>query len=233
MASLILFNRLCLLCRLNSDTQTNLCSSCETALTRLSPETLCVCCGIPYPQATGTERCGQCLSQPPAFDRCVPVFQYQPVVAHLITQLKFHAQLAVEPWFRQALLTRLQATYAHEPLPDIVVPIPLHRRRLWQRGFNQAQLLAAPIAQALARPLNTTLLTKHRATPAQSSLSAKLRAANVRKTFHAAAHAWPHIALVDDVMTTGATVHEAAKALKKAGAKRVDVWCVARAGKFS
>ena len=116
-------------------------------------------------------------------------------------------------------------------LPDMLIPVPLHNMRMMKRGFNQACELGTYISKVFDLPLLTTALRRHRNTQAQSGLSRKQRRKNVRGAFywHGAKKPARHIALIDDVMTTGTTVTECAGVLKKAGAKRVDVWVAARA----
>jgi len=115
--------------------------------------------------------------------------------------------------------------------PDMLIPVPLHRLRMIKRGFNQASELGTYISKVLGIPLLTTALRRHRNTKAQSGLSRKQRRKNVRGAFYWHSLKTPdrHVALIDDVMTTGTTVTECARILKKAGAKRVDVWVAARA----
>ena len=120
---------------------------------------------------------------------------------------------------------------AEAPRPAALVPVPLHHRRLRQRGYDQALELARPLARALDLPLLAGHLQRHRATVPQSELDAAARRRNVRGAFGVAdGTALPrHVALVDDVMTTGATLAEAARALRRAGVSRVDLWVAARA----
>ena len=143
-------------------------------------------------------------------------------------RFKFHNDLTAG-----RLLSQLMAeTCARLPRPDAVIPIPLHRARLRHRGYDQALELARPLARALSLPLLDTALLRVRATSAQSELDANARRRNLRHAFAVAAapaHALPrHVVLVDDVMTTGATLHAAAKALLRAGVQRVDAWVCAR-----
>ena len=123
-------------------------------------------------------------------------------------------------------ISSLEVTY-----PDVLVPVPLHNHRLVKRGFNQASELASHVSHSLGIGLLTSALRRHRNTRAQSGLTRKQRKKNVRGAFYWHGQSKPaqHIALVDDVMTTGTTVTECARVLKKAGAKRVDVWVAARA----
>ena len=116
-------------------------------------------------------------------------------------------------------------------MPQLIVPVPLHRARLRQRGYNQALELARPLAHALRLPLRHDLLHRIRSTHAQTELGAIARRRNVRDAFHVPSGAAlpAHVALLDDVMTTGATLAECARVLRRAGVQRVDLWALARA----
>ncbi len=116
-------------------------------------------------------------------------------------------------------------------LPDVLLPVPLHQLRMMKRGFNQAYELGSYIGKTLEIPLLAASLRRHRHTEAQSGLSRKQRRKNLRGAFywHGDTHPGRHVALIDDVMTTGTTVSECARVLKNAGAKRVDVWVATRA----
>ena len=116
-------------------------------------------------------------------------------------------------------------------LPDVLIPVPLHKLRLLKRGFNQAYELGAYASRLLKIPMRTNGLERLRNTQAQSGLTRKQRRRNMRGAFYWQGSGKPgqHVALIDDVMTTGTTVNECARVLKKAGAKRVDVWVAARA----
>jgi len=148
-----------------------------------------------------------------------PVDRWQP-------RFKFHQDLAAG-----RLLARLLAdACADSPRPDAVVPVPLHHARLRARGYDQALELARIVSRSLRLPLRTDLLLRARATRPQSELDAAARQANLRGAFAVRPRAVPpaHVALVDDVMTTGATLHAAAAALREAGVARVDAWVCAR-----
>jgi ComF family protein len=151
---------------------------------------------------------------------------YAAPIDRLLPRFKFHHDLAAG-----ALLSQLMAeAFASLPRPDAVIPLPLHRARLRRRGYDQALELAKPLARALDLPLRDDLLQRVRATAPQSELSAAARRRNLRGAFVTAGKADlpTHVTLVDDVMTTGATLHAAADALMRAGIERVDAWVCAR-----
>lgn len=171
--------------------------------------------------------CGDCLSQPPALTHTRAVFVYGFPLDRLVPRFKFHRDLAAG----RLMADLMVETLASAPRPDAIVPVPLHTHRLRQRGYDQALELARPLAAALALPLRSDLLLRVRATAPQSELDAGQRRRNVAKAFIVAPHAPlpDHVALVDDVMTTGATLHAAARSLLGAGVRRVDAWVCARA----
>ncbi len=186
-----------------------------------------------------TVLCGRCLSRRPAFDRTYAPFIHQGAIRHLIGALKFGADYKNARLLGMLLaehLTNLSGTDLHLPegcrtgKPDLILPVPLHKSRYRQRGFNQAIEIARTVAKELQIPLDLTSCRRHRDTPHQSQLPAKKRRKNLKNAFSVIKpiHAG-HIAILDDVMTTGSTADELAYVLKKAGVGRVDVWVCARA----
>ena len=203
----------------------DLCAGCQSALPE--NEHACVRCGIPFESELEAATCGQCLHEPPAFDRCLALYRYQAPLDSLITRLKFHHRLAIARLLAALMQQKIEAL---ESLPDAILPVPLHPSRLRERGFNQALEIARPIAGALNIPLLLQHCERTRATVMQSSLPARQRSRNVKGVFRVVrAIPYQHVAIVDDVMTTGETVRELAKVLRAAGVPRIDVWVVARA----
>jgi ComF family protein len=210
----------CLLCAADSGAGL-LCPACAADLPRL-PAALCPQCGD---ATTLGERCGACLKDPPAFARTLAVFRYEFPVDRLIQALKYGHQLPLAAWFG-AGLGQLPDAADH----DLVLPLPLHPSRLRARGFNQSLEIARPVARALGIAIDPALLSRTRATPPQADLPLKERAGNVRGAFACGGDlAGQRVLLVDDVMTTGATLREAARILKLHGAARVTVAVAARA----
>ena len=213
----------CLVCTEPGADGIDLCAACREAL----PWNRCACARCGLPLALAAPACPACLRRPPPFAATAAVFRYGFPLDRLVPRFKFHGDLAAG-----ALLAGLLApTLAAAPRPQALVPVPLHRRRLRERGYDQALELARPLARALDVPLLADALRRTRATAAQSTLRAGARRRNVRGAFGVSASArWPaHVALVDDVMTTGATLRECARVLRAAGVARVDVWVAARA----
>ena len=179
--------------------------------------------------ARSVEHCGQCARRPPAFDATFAGFCYEPPVDGLIQRFKFNRDLASGRVMARLMAEELAALGARQP--DLMVPVPLNWRRLWARGFNQSERLCQDLKAHLGGLPWFPVLNRTRPTAAQSDLPASRRAGNVRGAF--AVRRLPygvvHVALVDDVMTTGSTLDECARALKAAGVRRVDVWVAARA----
>jgi ComF family protein len=196
----------------------------------------CARCGLPLSHVEPL--CGRCLKVLPEFDRALCAFRYEWPLDALTTRFKFSADLAAGRVLSGALAQYLEESTLEEcahstalGAPQWMIPVPLHSDRLRTRGFNQALELARPLSRALGIPLLPQGLRRLRATPPQTGLNALHRRRNVRGAFVAAADVRDrHIALIDDVITTAATVRECAKVLKRAGAASVQVWALARAG---
>ena len=217
----------CLLCDGRSDQGQLLCSGCLGDLPRIL--NACLQCGIEQvaSEALTQTVCGQCRREPPPVTRTFCFGLYEPPLDYLILQLKFHAQLAVAPLLAGLLAQKIRG--AEPQLPLALIPVPLHPTRLAERGYNQAGELARALGHELGLPTLPNLVRRTRHTDAQSALPAKERRKNVHDAFEVVGGDVPaHVAIVDDVMTTGTTVWEMAKTLKQAGAQRVDAWIIAR-----
>ena len=206
-----------------------------------SREILCTACNrdLPFRQTLGCPRCnaqgaiqqlcGACLSDPPHYDETISAFRYAYPLDRLVQAYKFNANLSLLPLFADALVRAIDAVDA-AVRPDLVIPLPLAPRRLAERGFNQASLLGERVSKTLAIRFEARGMLRVRETPPQSGLSREARLKNVRGAFDCANRLdGLRVAVVDDVMTTGATLSEAARALKKAGAAHVSAWVIARA----
>lgn len=198
-----------------------LCSACAAGLPRLARER-CPVCALP---TQGGEVCGACLSSPPQFDATLAVYVYAYPVDRLIQALKYRHRLALSTWFGRELAC-LAAALAG---PALVLPMPLHRRRLAERGFNQALELARPIGRLPGLELTPTLAERASNAVPQASLPWKERRRNIRGAFMCRQDlTGRHVVVVDDVMTTGATLDELAGCLKRRGAARVSNLVLAR-----
>lgn len=216
-----LFGGACFLCR--GAAGGLLCTACDADLPRLSGP-LCPRCALESPAGAV---CGRCLSRAPHYDATVAALAYRFPADVLMHALKFEGELALAPLLGGLLEVAIAA--APPARVDAVVPVPLSPRRLRERGANQAIELARPAARAAGARLDPGLCERVRDTPPQLGLPLAGRAANVRGAFACPGLvAGLSVAVVDDVMTTGATLDEIARALKAAGATRVVNWVVAR-----
>ncbi len=205
----------------------DICQSCLKSLPILPQG--CLRCANILPLLPGNVSCGVCLKNPPPFDRTYALFCYQQPVTHLILQLKFQHALAHARLLGELLAVKIQQEYQHQPLPELLIPVPLHTQRLTERGFNQALEIARPIAKALQLTLLIQHCKRQKATEPQATLPAAERQKNLRNAFEITCDlTGKHIAVIDDVITTGFTITEFCHALKKQGAKKIDVWCCAR-----
>lgn len=214
----------CLLCGDGGTPGRDLCIPCAQSLPRNQPA--CPRCGLGLAVAIDAP-CGECLKHPPAFDRVLAPFRYEEPVRHLIRSLKFHARYP-----NARLLGDLMgdALAGGEALPKLIIPVPLHPRRYRERGYNQSVEIARTLSKRLGVPLDLRSCARAVATAPQADLSAEERRRNVKKAFAVLkTPAADHVAILDDVVTTGATVNALAKALRKAGVGRIDVWACARA----
>ncbi|MGO3127116.1 MAG: double zinc ribbon domain-containing protein [Luteimonas sp.] len=212
----------CLVCREPGAVGRDLCPACTAALPWMPHA--CTRCALPLP--TDDPVCGACLRRPPPLDRVIAAFDYGFPVDRLLPRFKFHRDLAAGALLGDCLA---HAT-ASAARPDVLVPIPLHTARLRERGYDQALEFARVLARRHDLPLRTGLLRRVRATAPQSRLDARARRRNLRGAFTTDADAGMpvHVVLIDDVMTTGATLHAAVQALRRAGVERVDAWVCAR-----
>lgn len=187
---------------------------------------LCSHCQAACPRPTATSCSGGQPANPPGCDAISVLFLYQPPVDRLITQLKFN----LDP-VPARVLAMLFAREMPDVRPQFIVPMPLHPLRLRERGFNQCAEIARHLGPRVKVPVATRLLLRLRHTQAQSGLTAAQRRVNVLGAFgvHVRQPLPTHVALLDDVMTTGSTLAAAAQALKAAGVQRVDAWVAARA----
>lgn len=221
----------CLLCDEPADAEMPICVACETELPWLGDQ--CITCALPLAAAGLT--CGECLLEPPAFEQVAVPWRYGFPVDSLITRFKHNAKWPFGHLLADVLGQYLQHRFDEGlPRPDALLPVPMTTRRLRQRGFNQAAMLARWLSQTLEMPSEENLLLRTQDTSAQQGLDAKARKRNLLQAFALTPDAvvkGRSFALVDDVLTTGATAQALARLLINAGAARVDVYCLARTPK--
>lgn len=221
-----LFPARCILCGNKGVENRDLCAACYVELPRNSPR--CYRCANDFDAPHSQTRiCPKCLADSPAFDETLAPFVHHRAIRYLIIQLKFHNHY---PSAR--LLGGLLADYVKQTaeLPDCIIPVPLHKNRYRERGFNQSIEIARVVAKNLSVPLDLNSCQRHRDTAHQVGLRGDERNDNMKNAFSISPDfRAKHVALVDDVMTTGSTVHELAAALKKAGCHRVQVWVCSKA----
>lgn len=212
----------CLVCAEPGADGLDLCAECLASLPW--NRHACRCCGLPLAQAA--DHCGRCLKAPPPFASTQAALRYEFPLDRLLPRFKFHGDLAAGALLGTLMVRGLTAA----PRPQVLLPVPLHPARLRERGYDQALELAAPLARRLRIPLLANVLQRTRATSPQSELDAMARQRNLRHAFAVRADAPlpDHVVLVDDVMTTGATLEAAVKILRRAGVARVDAWVCAR-----
>jgi len=211
---------LCLLCSAPA-VSANICAGCRNDLPQL-PRERCPRCAEP---TLGGETCGACLAHPPSFDRVLAAHVYAFPLDRLIQSFKYSGNLPAAP----LLADLMQATILRETLPDVIVPMPLSAQRLRERGFNQSLELARILGAHTGVPVDREACVRVRHSEAQSSLPWSKRAANVRGAFVCTRDfSGLTVAVVDDVMTTGASLDELARVLRCCGATRITGWMAAR-----
>lgn len=219
-----LFPPTCILCHRPGAAGLDLCPACRRTLPW--PRAACRRCAEPLTGESDELVCGRCQRRPPAFDSARSLFLYRAPADRLILDLKHHRRLA-----QARLLGQLLAAAAVDwPACDVLVPVPLHRHRLWRRGFNQSLEIARFLGRQLGLPIDTRCCRRVRRTAVQAELPAAARKRNLQQAFRVEGD-WDgqRVAIVDDVMTTGATADALAGALKARGAAEVQVWVCARA----
>ena len=222
----------CLICDEATQSAHCVCNVCETELPWLMAP--CEICALPLPMDGLI--CGQCLKKPPAFKHVIAPWTYSFPIDSLISRFKHQSRWPFGQMLARLLGQHLQHRFDNAELtrPDCLLPVPMARKRLRERGFNQAQMVARWLSQDLDIAVDEHLLLRPQDTVAQQALDAKSRQRNLLTAFALATNAdvtGRHFALVDDVLTTGATAHSLARLLINAGARQVDVYCLARTPK--
>jgi ComF family protein len=227
----LLFPPLCVACRAHVADPGSLCPECWRQISFIEGPA-CSACGLPFDLDPGGETvCAACHAKPPRFDHARSVMRYDDASKRLVLSLKWADRLDLSPAFSR-WMERTGRPLLEEA--DLIVPVPLHRFRLWRRRYNQAAVIAKDLARTAGKPYEPTLLQRLRATPSQGKMpSAKARRRNMLGAFavpkpRRAEVKGRTVLLVDDVLTTGATLDACARSLKRAGATRVLALTLAR-----
>lgn len=220
---------LCSGCTLSSK-QRYLCAGCLADLQQ--NKHACVRCALPMNRHSPAQMCADCLKSPPKFETAFSAFVYAQPLEWIIQQLKFNQKLYCAPLLSSLMLDYLYRQASSASAADVIIPMPLHTRRLKERGFNQSQLLLEPIAAAMGMRIDNTSCRRVRDTAHQTGKTAKQRRSNIKGAFQFDnQQCYKHVIVFDDVITTGSTVNEIARVLKHSGVEKVEVWSLARADK--
>jgi len=205
----------------------SLCPGCQGDLPWI--ESACRSCALPLPPSAHHLYCGECLEDPPPFQQAFAPFYYAPPVRQWITGFKHHSQLLSGRLLGDLLLETLREHYLDTPLPEVILPVPLHwQRQLW-RGYNQSTELGKQLAKGLDIPCRPDLLKRLRRSNSQQGLSREQRLHNLRKAFGISPNnPFTRVALLDDVVTTGSTAREIGRLLQKNGVTEIHLWAIAR-----
>jgi ComF family protein len=219
----------CVLCsRRGQLASFDLCAGCEGDL----PSNInhCEICAEPFQtEHAGPRWCGACVRRHPRLDISRIPFRYAYPMDHMVRRLKYGGAIAIGRVLGELFSQRLACE--EQPWPEVLIPVPLAQQRFRKRGFNQAIVLAEHIHRATNLTLRTDLLVRTRETLEQAGLDQRARRKNIRRAFEITGKPPKHVAIIDDVVTTGSTVNEVARVLKRAGAERVEVWAIAKAEK--
>jgi len=240
-----IFPRFCRLCDTSSDDY--LCTDCSASFTLI--DNACARCSLPLrlpPARLGPDGsiaqeklvCGECIQQPPDFHQTLCAFEYTGNVVNAISKMKDSGDLQMAKHLSQALLSKVVRIYPSRTMrPELLIPTPMHWRRRWQRGFNQAAIICQHLSEQLLIPMQSPLVKKVH-TKEQKKLSKTERKKNLTQSFGIDARALrkhsllnKRIAIIDDVMTTGSTAQRLSEICLDAGAKHVEVWVLARTPK--
>jgi len=221
-----LFPCRCILCQQTVKQNFEVCPDCYQALPH--NDVCCLRCALPLAEEINNAvLCGACIQNAPAFDYAHSLFRYEGDVIGLVHQLKFGEKIGFARTIGEMLLTLLLKT---NEKPDCLLPVSLHKSRLRQRVFNQSIEISRVLAKNFAIAIEHSAVVRHRSTSAQTGLNAKQRKKNIEGAFSVVGKLnYKHVLIIDDVMTTGSTVNELAKLLKKNKVERVGVLSIARA----
>jgi len=210
-----------MLCHIKHNQFSVVCKDCLLLFPKLGAA--CQTCAEPLPNPHPAQ-CGQCILHPPCIDRVITHYRYQEPLQTLLKQFKYHEGLYLTSLIAQLMIETLPSHYQTE----CIIPVPMHIKRLQERGFNHALLLAKRLSNHLKCPLEHSICKKILHTPPQAGLNAHIRQHNLLHAYTVKKTHYQQVTLVDDLITTGNTAYEIAKELRKAGVKHIDLWCFAK-----
>jgi len=214
----------CTLCDCQSSSQP-ICNDCLCDLPQLSNP--CLCCAIDLPVTSKYQYCKDCITNPPRYKHTIAAFNYRFPINLIIPLIKHEQHKIHLQWLADCLATTIKQ-HPRYALPQALIPVPISTLKRLKKGYNQTEMLAVFLSNSLNIKIENQLVTKTRDTTAQAQLNAKERKKNLNAAFSVVNNNYKHLAIVDDVMTTGATAAEIAKVLKAAGVEQVDLWVLAR-----
>lgn len=213
---------ICTLCNQFHKSRLAVCDPCLDLLIPLGPA--CQYCAYPLPDADYLI-CGRCIKKRPHFDRAFITYQFEEPLRSLLHHFKYYNGLYLSSFLSHLIV---QSVQNNPSKPQCIIPVPMHPQRIKLRGFNHAAILARSLAKKFQLPCDVTSCQKIINTAPQASLDGEQRQKNLRHAFRTTKLPFQHVALIDDLLTTGSTANELALTLKQAGVKQVDVWCCAR-----
>ncbi len=220
-----IFSSYCALCGdLCASSKEVICRPCHSDLPLLNNP--CLICSLPLPSTIIGRTCGKCLKNRPFYQASIIPLEYTFPNTIFIKQLKYKQKLVYSDLLAKSLQKVIQQK--KRPLPDCIIPVPLHPLRLIKRGYNQSELIAKSLAKNLDISIDLKSCRRIKNTAQQTGFSEKERMYNVSNAFSISSIPYKHVAILDDVVTTGSTVNELARVLSLAGVKTIEVWACAR-----
>lgn len=212
----------CILCNQPHRHKMAVCLHCIELMPLLGP--CCRHCAYPLPD-THLLLCGRCIKKAPYFDQTHINYAFEEPLRSLLHQFKYHSGLYLGSFLSHLITRSLPDAFT---MPQCLIPVPMHPQRIKRRGFNQAAVLTQSLAKTLKLPYDFIHCQKIRNTEPQAFLDRKQRQKNLHQAFSSSKLPYHHVAIIDDLLTTGSTANELARTLKNTGVQRVDVWCCAR-----
>lgn len=229
-----LFPSRCLLCKKTVQKcveiqGVEICPACYQALPHNT--NACSRCALPLADDANATLCGRCIKKRPVFDYSKSIFRYEDDIIHLIHQIKFAEKISYTKSIGKILLkTVVEEILPEQGRPDCIIPVPLHNKRLRQRGYNQSTEISRVVSKATGISIAHDAVIRKCSTQKQTGLTAKERRKNIKGAYRVNnVAAYKHVLIVDDVVTTGSTVNELAKVLKRSGVEYIGVLSIARA----